>query len=80
MISAVKPTIPENPVPAAASTDSPIRSNFERTGIVTDGFASIQFRRDAIPPWGVKNTGVGACDFLSAVGRFVKKKSLKTGR
>jgi len=80
MISAVKPTIPETPVPAAASTDRPFRSNFERAGFVTDDFISIQLRRDAIPPSGVKNTGGEACDFLSAVGRFVKKKSLKTGR
>jgi hypothetical protein len=41
MICAVKPTIPEIPVPAAASTDSPFRSNFERAGFVTDGFMSI---------------------------------------
>jgi len=41
MISAVKPTIPETPVPAAASTDRPFRSNFERAGFVTDDFISI---------------------------------------
>jgi hypothetical protein len=33
-----------------------------------------------IPAQGLKKTGGGACDLLSAVGRFVKKKSLKTGR
>jgi hypothetical protein len=80
MISAVKPTIPEIPVPAAASADRPYASNFKRAGFDTDGFMSIWFRRDAIPPSGVKNTGGEACDFLSAAGRFVKKKSLKTGR
>jgi hypothetical protein len=40
----------------------------------------ILFRQDAIPPMGKKNTGGKACDFLSAVDRFVKEKSLKTGR
>ena len=41
MISAVKPIIPETPVPASASTDRPYRSDFERAGFDTDGFMSI---------------------------------------
>ncbi|MBR9986945.1 MAG: hypothetical protein KFF68_13650 [Desulfosarcina sp.] len=59
----MKPTIAEIPLPAAASTDSPKRFNFERAGFDAAGFMPIAFRRDAIPPSGVKTREVGLATF-----------------
>jgi hypothetical protein len=74
------PIKPKAPVPIAASIEVPYGHLFELAGFVADAFSCIYFRRGANPPKGTKITGCRACDLLSAVGRFVKEKWLKTGR
>jgi len=57
-----------------------VRCWLQNARCVDDACFFTEFRRDAIPPMGEKNTEGGACALLSTVGPFVKNKSLKTGR